>query len=117
MGRRSKQKKKKKKKEKNTNKTDFATGGSSSLSEPGKRLIRDSDWSSTNELFTVLQREMIIITTFTIPKLSLLCSFLCSRNPLGPVIKQNVRSETNGLLGWHPSLAHEVSPGVHSVRT
>lgn len=85
--------------------------------EPGESLIRDFNWSSANELFTVLQREMIIITTFTIPKLSLLCSFLCSRNPLRPVIKQNARSETNGLLGWHPGLAHEVGPCVHSVRT
>ena len=33
-------------------------------------LIRDFYWRFANELFTVLQREMVIITTFTIPKLS-----------------------------------------------
>ena len=42
---------------------------------PNERLIRDFNWSFANELFTILQREMIIIITFAILKLSLLCSF------------------------------------------
>lgn len=42
---------------------------------PNTGLIRGLDWGFANELFTILQREVIIIITFTIPKLSLLCSF------------------------------------------
>lgn len=42
---------------------------------PNESLIRDFSWSFANELFTVLQREMIIIITFAAPKLSLFCSF------------------------------------------
>lgn len=42
---------------------------------PNTGLIRGPDWGFANELFTILQREVIIIITFTIPRLSLLYSF------------------------------------------
>lgn len=45
------------------------------LSKGPMSLSRDFHCGFANELFTILQREMIIIITFPIPKLSLLCSF------------------------------------------